>query len=221
MNSIESTYICLAAPIIVAILCLKGKGKQTMLFLLIGMTGCLLSSYINTFLRDVYGVDSVITSIEIAPVVEECMKLVPFVFYLVVFNPRKERFFGDILSIAIGFATFENVCYMLGDDSASILHLLIRGFGTGAMHVLCGTLIAIGLLQVWDSLYLRMLGVTGLLCIAIIYHAIYNLLVTSGGAVSVIGYLIPLLSVIPVLFLKPARVFMVDFDENAMNTETE
>ena len=46
---IENIYICLAAPLLVSILYMRGRKRAPMLFLLIGMTVCLLSSYISTF----------------------------------------------------------------------------------------------------------------------------------------------------------------------------
>ena len=45
---------------------------------------CLLSAYINTFLAAVYHADALAATAEIAPVVEEIMKLLPLAFYLLV-----------------------------------------------------------------------------------------------------------------------------------------
>ena len=109
MNYIENIYICLAAPLIVAIFCLDSYRRRMMAFLLIGMTMCLLSSYINTFLANVYGLDALIASVEISPTVEEVMKLLPVIFYLLVFEPPKNRMVGNTITVAIGFATFEKV----------------------------------------------------------------------------------------------------------------
>ena len=44
MNYIENIYICLAAPLLIVVLCLRGQGKRSILFVLGGMTACLLSS---------------------------------------------------------------------------------------------------------------------------------------------------------------------------------
>ena len=49
MNYIENVYICLIAPLLIAILCFGGRERRNLLFLLGGMTVCLLSSYISTF----------------------------------------------------------------------------------------------------------------------------------------------------------------------------
>ena len=201
MNYIENVYICLVAPLLISVFCLRSSRRRTMLFLLGGMTACLLSSYITTFLALTENVDTLVASLEIAPMVEEIMKFFPVLFYLLVFEPKKETAAGGAMMIAVGFATFENVCYLTVNGAARLLHLLIRGFGTGAMHVVCGTLLAVGLLQLWDRLYLRVAGTFGLLSVAITYHATYNILVSQTGIIAWVGYLIPLLTGVLTLIL--------------------
>ena len=192
MNYIENVYVCLAAPLLIAILCTKEHSRRSMLFLLGGMTVCLLSSYISTFLAITRGANAVFAAVEIAPVVEEAMKLMPVLFYVLVFEPKKEHVAGCILMVSIGFATFENVCFLIENGAASILQLLIRGFGTGAMHVVCGAILSSGMMYLWDRLWLRVAGSIGLLSFTIIFHGIYNILVLQTGVPAVIGYLIPL-----------------------------
>ena len=151
MNYIENIYICLAAPLMVAVLCLESYRRRIIIFMLSGMTMCLLSSYINTFLAAVYGLNALTASVEISPTVEEVMKLLPVIFYLLVFEPPKNRMAGNTITVAIGFATFENVCYLLGNDTSNIQHLLIRGFGTGTMHVVTGMVVMLGMKAVWEE----------------------------------------------------------------------
>ncbi len=194
MNYIENVYICLAAPLLIAVFCSRGKARQLILFLLGGMTACLLSSYISTFLAAVEGADLAMASLTIAPPVEEVMKLFPFLFYLLVFEPEREKVSGCVLMVAVGFATFENVCYLTQNGAASLLHLLVRGFGTGAMHVVCGAVIAVGMMLLWDRLWLRVAGTVGLLAVAITYHGIFNILVSQTGAAALAGYFIPVLT---------------------------
>ena len=74
---------------------------------------CLLSAYINTFLAAVCQADALAATAEIAPVVEEMMKLLPLVFYLLVFEPEGDRIKPAAITIALAFATFENVCYLI------------------------------------------------------------------------------------------------------------
>lgn len=205
MNYIENIYICLAAPLLVAVLCLESYRRRIIIFMLSGMTMCLLSSYINTFLAAVYGLNALTASVEISPTVEEVMKLLPVIFYLLVFEPPKNRMAGNTITVAIGFATFENVCYLLGNDTSNIQHLLIRGFGTGTMHVVTGMVVMLGMKAVWEKLWLRLAGTLGLLTIAIVYHASFNILVSQTGVPAYIGYMFPIVTVIAVLIVKKYR----------------
>ena len=206
MSYVENIFICLAAPLVIAALCLKGKGRRMMLFLLAGMTACLLSSYISSFLAALQGMDLLSASLELAPIVEELMKFAPLLFYLLIFEPGKAEISDSVLMTAVGFVTFENVCYLTSNGADKILHLLIRGFGTGAMHVVCGFVIAIGIIYLWDRTWLRVAGTVGLLVVAMTYHGVYNILVSQTGIAAIIGYMIPLLTVITSLILRRNRL---------------
>ncbi len=205
MSYIENVYICIAAPLLIAVLCLRENRRQMVLFLLGGMTACLLSAYVSSFLAAVNGADAVTASLEIAPLVEECMKLAPVLFYLLVFEPEDKAATSCALLVAVGFATLENVCYLTQNGAGDFLHLLIRGFGTGAMHVVCGAMVSLGLLFLWDRLWIRVSGTVGLLALAVTYHGVYNLLVTQEGVVRIVGYVIPLLTAALVVFHRACR----------------
>ncbi len=192
MNSIENVYICLAAPILLALLFLRRDWRRILLFFLAGMTVCLLSAYISTFLAVSLSAYLNAAAYEISPMVEEIMKLLPILFYLMVFEPKREHALGGILMVAVGFATFENACYLSSYGVDELLELVVRGFGTGAMHVVCGVFTAIGLLFLWDRLWLRAVGTLSLLSVSITFHAIFNILVNQPGLASVVGSLIPL-----------------------------
>jgi RsiW-degrading membrane proteinase PrsW (M82 family) len=194
MNYIENVFVCLAAPLLVAAICMNDKGRRATVFLLAGMTACLLSSYISTFVASTKGMSYMSASVEVSPLVEEVMKFLPFLFYLLVFEPKRDELTDEVIMISIGFATFENACYLATNGADRVLFLTIRGFGTGAMHVVCGFLIAAGLLFLWDRIWLQIAGTIGLLAISMTYHGIYNVLVSQTGPVAHIGYLIPLLT---------------------------
>ena len=155
---------------------------------------CLLSAYINTFFASYYDADLIQATVELAPTIEETMKLLPILFFLLVYEPNQKDARSAILFMAAGFATFENTCYLLENGSSQLLFLLMRGFCTGAMHIACGTIVGYGLLYVWKRPWLKVAGVFGLLCIAITFHVIYNLLLSAGGAVQTIGLLIPVIT---------------------------
>ena len=133
---------------------------------------------------------------EIAPVVEEVVKLLPLLFYLLVFEPEPEQIRPAILTVAAGFATFENICYLIQHGAEHLGFLLIRGFGTGAMHIVCGVIVGYGLMYVWRRGWLKVAGTCGLLGVAVIFHGIYNLLIAYGGLVQYVAYALPVLAVV-------------------------
>lgn len=196
MIYIENVFICITAPLIIAVLCAEKRNRSSFIFFIAGMGMCLMSAYINTFLARLYGADIKQATVELTPVIEETMKLLPLLFYLLVYEPKQTESRKAFLFVAAGFATFENICYLIDNDSSNILFFLMRGFGTGAMHIVCGATVGSGLLYVWKRSWLKASGTFGLLCIAITFHAIYNLLLSVGGTAQTVGLLIPVLTTI-------------------------
>ena len=194
MTYIENVFLCMASPLLIAALCMGKRQRKFFLFCFAGMGVCLLSAYINTFFAALYKADTFAATTEIAPVVEEVMKLLPLLFYLLIFEPKAEQIKNAAVITALSFATFENVCYLTQNGAGQFVYLLIRGFGTGAMHIVCGSVYGRVLRPVWGSRPLRAACLFGLLCVAIIYHAIYNLLVSVGGTAQLLAYAIPLLT---------------------------
>ena len=60
MTSIENTYICLAVPLLLAIMCLRHDGRRSLLFVVAGMTACLLSAYVSTFIAGATGTEQAV-----------------------------------------------------------------------------------------------------------------------------------------------------------------
>ena len=112
------------------------------------------------------------------------------------------------LLVAVGFATFENVCFLTYNDTSDLSRLLIRGFGAGAMHVVCGMVVATGLFFLWDQVQLQIAGTVALLCFVITYHAIFNVFANQSGMVFWVGNAIPLLTVLLYLLFFRKRVDM-------------
>ena len=193
MTYIENVFACIAAPLLVAALCAGKKHAHFFIFALAGMLSCLLSAYVNTFFAALLDASALDATAEIAPVVEEIMKLLPLVFYLLVFEPEGDRIRAAILVTAVGFATFENVCYLIENGAEDLGFLLIRGFGTGAMHIVCGVIVGYGMVYVWPRGALRAAGSCALLGTAVVFHGVYNLLASYGGRAQYVAYALPLL----------------------------
>ena len=167
MTYIENIFLCMVSPLLVAALCMGRRQLRFFLFCIAGMGVCLLSAYINTFLAAVCQADALAATAEIAPVVEEMMKLLPLVFYLLVFEPEGDKIKAAAITVALAFATFENVCYLIQNGADRFSFIFFRGFGTGAMHVLCGLIVGGGLAYAWRRTWLKIAGTCGLLGAAI------------------------------------------------------
>ena len=137
--------------------------------------------------------------IEIVPVCEEVMKLLPLLFYLLIFEPERKGIPGAAVAIAVGFATFENVCYLTENGAADFDILLVRGISAGALHILCGILLGFGMTYIFCRGFLKVTGTIGLLGASSAFHAIFNLLVSADGIWKWIGYLFPSVMIVLVI----------------------
>lgn len=196
MTHIENIFVCIAAPLLVAAFCMGRKHLRFFLFAFAGMGACLISAYANTFFAALCDATAFNATVEIAPVVEEVVKLLPLLFYLLVFEPEPEKIGPAALTIAVGFATLENVCYVVQHGADQLSLLLMRGFGTGALHIVCGLVVGYGLAYAWRRRWLKAAGTCGLLGAAVIFHGTYNLLIAYGDWVQYVAYALPLLAVV-------------------------
>lgn len=202
MIYLENIYICMVAPLLVAWFCVPKGQKNTLLFIICGMSACLVSAYINLFITQLYQADIITATLEIAPLVEELMKLLPILFYLIVYEPKEKSMFSAVLMTAIGFALLENICYLVEHGAENLYYILTRGFGAGAMHIVCGAMMAYGLLFTWHRKWLRAVGTLGVLCMAVTYHAEYNLLMSAGDWGHVAGVIMPMATIVLALALQ-------------------
>lgn len=196
MTYIENVFICLTAPMLVGAICAGAKHRRPFVFMIVGFGVCLLSAYVNTFFTTLYQADVVTATVEITPTVEENMKLLPLLFYLLIFEPKRQHARDAIIIIGASFATFENTLYLIEHGASQFSTLFIRGFSTGAMHIICGAIVGYGLIYVWDRPWFKVAGTFGLLCAAITYHAIFNLLISAEGLPHTICLLSPLLTLV-------------------------
>ena len=202
MTYIENIFLCLAIPLLLSVFFTKGRTRRFALFSVIGMGVCLLAAYVSSFFMGYYGADATVTAIEIAPVCEEILKLLPLLFYFLIFEPKPGELPGMAIGVAVGFATFENVCYLTENGAENFHFLLIRGISAGALHILCGILTGFAISQVFPRRWLALTGTVGILGACIGFHAIYNLLITAGGLWQIAGYLFPSLLIACLFVLK-------------------
>ncbi len=191
MTYIENVFLCLTVPLILSLFFKSGSARRSTLFTILGMGICLLSAYVSSFFMGFYGTDTLTASVEITPVCEEVMKLLPLLFYLLIFEPRPNELPAAAIAIAAGFATFENVCYLAENGAENLTFLLIRGVSAGALHILCGILTGFGISHVFRRRWLMLTGTVGILGTCTGFHAIYNLLISADGPLRAAGYVFP------------------------------
>ena len=196
MTYIENIFLCLSIPMFLSLLFTRGNTRRFPMFVITGMGMSLLSADVSSFFMGYYGADGKAASIEITPVCEEVMKLLPLLFYFLIFEPEPEKLPGAAIAISVGFATFENVCYLTENGAENTLFLLIRGISAGALHILCGITTGFGISYVFGKRWLAVTGAVGILGACIGFHGIYNLLVTASGGWRQAGYLFPSLLIV-------------------------
>ncbi len=197
----ENILICIAIPLIVSLLFLTGSVRKYMAAFLLGMVMCLLSAYIDGFLALVTGMGENDTSIFLSPMVEELMKLLPLMFFMVLTDAKEKTLTMIAVAIGAGFATYENCCYILTSGADNIIYVLIRGFAVGIMHI-----VSILALSIWFILARRLKAfslpaVAVGVALAMNIHALYNLLVSKDGASTVIGFILPPVMSVVLYFL--------------------
>ena len=202
MTYIDNVFICISVPRLLSLLLVKGTQRRFTLLLCIGMGICMVSAYVNSFFMVLYQVDGVTAAIEISPVCEEILKLVPLLFFILIFEPEPQEITPAAISIAVGFATFENVCYLSENGAGNFTFLLIRGMSAGAIHILCGIAVGYGIAYVFRQRWLAVTGTIGILGACIVFHAIYNLLVTAEGVWQTIGYMFPSVLILCIFGLR-------------------
>lgn len=200
--NIENIFICLAAPFLIAALGTNAGNRKNYLFIVLGFVCCIISAYLNTFFSVLYNAQDTSAVLEVSPVIEETVKLIPLLFGLIVFELQPKEGGNIIFNIAVGFATFENVCYLLENGTGNLFYLFVRGFSSGAMHITCAFIIGYGLRVFRRPAALRAAGIFGLLCVAITFHATFNMLMKTDGIIKQLGYAIPIASCIVLLLLK-------------------
>lgn len=202
MSYLENILVCIGVPLLLALFFTKGKQRQDLIFLLCGMIVSLLSAYITRFFMAVYHADTLVTAVEITPVCEELLKFFPFLLWIVIFEPEEEDIISASILIAVGFATFENICYLAENGAENFYYLFLRGIAAGAMHLCGGVAAGYGLAFVFPRTWLRVIGTAGIMGFCVVFHGIYNLLVTAGGAWQKGGYLFPILCILLVLSIR-------------------
>ena len=193
-------FICIAVPLFLMLLLMEGRSKLLLGFMLIGMTVCLFISEVNSLLLPLFDGDMVYMTTVITPITEELAKMIPVLFFALVFDDKRETLFMISLALGIGFGLFENTVILVQNiESATIVWALIRGFSTALMHGICTLCVGLGISFVRKRRKLFWSGLFALLTLAAVYHGIFNMLQLENKYV---GAAIPILTYIPIIFFR-------------------
>ena len=193
-------FICIAVPMLLMLLLLKGRSKLLLGFMLIGITVCLFISEVNSLLLPVLKTDMSYVTTVITPITEELAKMIPILFFALVFEDKRETLFMIALALGIGFGLFENTVILVQNiEVVSIPWALIRGFATALMHGICTLCVGLGISFVKKRKKLFWSGLFALLTLAAVYHGIFNMLQLENKYV---GAVIPIVTYIPLIVVR-------------------
>lgn len=196
----ENIFVCMIVPIFVTLVFAKGNARRLEFNFIIGMFACLLGAYVSGFFNAVTGMGVEDTAIFISPVVEEAMKFLPLFFYFYMFEPDDDSIFLAAVGVGAGFASYENVCYMVSSGAESLSFLLIRGLAVGVMHIVSVYASVFGIVIARKLKAMRISSIVGAISLSMLFHGTYNLLVSEPGITSYIGFAVPLLTALAMLF---------------------
>ena len=201
----ENVLICFTVPFAISLLFIRGNSRRLIMAFLAGMIVCILSAYIAGFFEVISGFNVEDTSIFLSPIIEECMKLLLILFCIYVFELSDEEIQLFAVGVGAGFATFENCCIMLSSGAQHLTYALIRGSAVGVMHIVTLVALAKGFQLLKSYKAFSIAGTAGVFSLSVTVHGLYNLLVSSPGVSSYIGYVMPMLCVVLLYALSIAK----------------
>lgn len=197
------TYIAFIAVTVSLALMLplmEKKLRRLVTFMIVGICCCLFVSELNNILLQAFKNDMFYVTTTITPVTEEVVKMLPILFLAIVISDDRRVVIPNAFAVGVGFALLENVVILTQNvENVTILWALVRGFGSGLVHGICTVMVGWGISYIKKRRKFFYCGTFALLSAAIIYHAIYNLLVQSEY--QYVGILLPITTYIPIILL--------------------
>lgn len=199
-------FIAITVSLALMLPLMKKELRRLVIFMITGIFACLFVSEINNLLLRAFNNDIFFVTTTITPVTEEIVKMLPILFFAIVVTDEKSTLIPISFAVGVGFALLENVVILTQNvETVTIFWALVRGFGSGLVHGICTVMVGWGISYIKKRRKFFYCGTFALLSSAIIYHAIYNLLVQSQY--QYVGILLPTITYIPViLFLKKKKI---------------
>lgn len=196
-NYIIMLFVCFSVPLFLMLPLFHGKSRYVIALFIAGMFMCAFAGDLNTAICNLGNFSRDFAVVNITPFVEEIIKVLPVVFVAIVFKPKQQTILECAIASSVGFATLENASMLFEVSHLSMSYVLIRAFGAGLVHAICGAGIgyAISFISVKKKLVFPL--TLAALSVTMIYHSIFNILITSD--LSIIGCVFPIVSFLPFL----------------------
>jgi len=196
-NLIIIILICVAIPLAFSLLFLEKKARLFVLFMIIGAAVCVFASSVNAVLYNLVGRGYLYVTTNITPISEELLKAIPVLIFAYAISDNKKELISISMATGIGFAIIENFfIFAQSSESLSVGWAISRVFGASLMHSICTAAVGFGISFVRKRKKLFYTGTFALLVFAMVYHAVYNLVIQSRF--SAFGILIPIITYIPI-----------------------
>lgn len=193
-------FIALAVPLTLLALLQEDRHSRYLLwFFCWGVGAGLLANFIETPLLKMTGMNLEAFSVQIAPPLEELIK-VALLFTMLLYGalkPRDEKLVLYAISAGIGFSVIENFFYLSNAPAYSTLNaavfVLVRSLSTTIMHGLATGFLGLSVHLLYGGMMAKVRPRWPLLfqayALAVIFHALFNLYVSFaafGPAMAVI-----------------------------------
>lgn len=200
------SFIAITVSLALMLPLMEKKLRRLVVFMITGIFSCLFVSELNNILLGAFRGDIFFVTTTITPITEEVVKMLPILFFAIMVTDDRRTLIPISFAVGVGFALLENVVILTQNvENVTILWALVRGFGSGLVHGICTVMVGWGISYIKKRRKFFYCGTFALLSAAIIYHAIYNLLVQSQYRY--VGILLPTITYIPIiLFLRKNKM---------------
>ena len=173
-------FICLSLPMSMMIAVCRGKSRTLAIFIVLGCFACFAAGEIDGQILANSTMTKYYMTVNVTPITEELCKALPILIFAFRAKPDAQHLLESAIACGIGFAMQENA-FIFAQNVGLITFgaACIRGLGAGLMHSICTFTVGYGIaLFEWKKKWF-FTGTTALYAMAVIYHALYNLLIQS------------------------------------------
>ena len=194
-------FIGIVIPLGLMLLIFDGKARTDLIFLILGLTVCLFCGELSAILARFIPFSFRFLTTNLTPVTEEVFKALPILFYAFLYKPKRRELLEASIAVGVGFAILENAFLLAGNlPAVSVTTGILRGLGAGTMHAQTTLAVGVGMSFIHTRRKLFLTGTVALLSVAIVFHSVYNNIVStphgSWGVLLPISLFIPLVYVL-------------------------